>query len=143
VVGVLSPRGFHQWIGREVAVAPLLASLRGVDTLVTFNGDRFDLPVLRRALGVDLRDHATSHDLLYDCWRMNLYGGLKVVEARLGIRRVLEGVDGFEAMRLWERYQRRDDVGALQRLCQYNREDVFNLPRVEARLRQLEEMACP
>lgn len=138
VVGLLTPRGFHQWIGRQVAREPILEALDGLETLVTFNGDRFDLPVLRRALGVDLRSYATSHDLLRDCWQLRLYGGLKVVERRLGIARTTSGVDGYEAMRLWERYVTLDDTEALARLKAYNREDVMNLPMVEAKLRELD-----
>ena len=107
---------------------------------MTFNGDRFDLPVLHRALGVELRSYVTSHDLLRDCWRLRLYGGLKVVERRLGIARATSGMDGYEAMRLWERYVALDDTEALVRLKAYNREDVMNLPKVEARLAELSQM---
>lgn len=137
VVGLLAPTGFHQWVGRAITPEAILKALTGVRWLVTFNGDRFDLPVLRRAMGMDLRDYVSSRDLLYDCWRLGLYGGLKAVEVQLGIPRTLDGMDGYEAMRLWERYVAWDDAQALQLLCQYNREDVMNLPRVEQRLRQL------
>ena len=116
VVGLLAPTGFHQWVGRGVTREDLLSVLAsaGVCTLVTFNGDRFDLPVLGRALG------------------------LRVVETQLGIERQTAGLDGYDAMRLWERYVTLDDAQALETLRAYNREDVMNLPRLEARLEELE-----
>jgi len=38
---------------------------------------------------------------MFDCWKENLYGGLKKVEEKLGIERLSKGIDGIEAMRLW------------------------------------------
>jgi len=38
-------------------------------------------------------------------------------------------VDGFEAVRLWRRYQR-GDVGALQTLIDYNEADTRNLAAI-------------
>ncbi|MDD4877005.1 MAG: ribonuclease H-like domain-containing protein, partial [Dehalococcoidales bacterium] len=67
------------------------------------------------------------HDLMYDCWRNNLYGGFKAVERKLGINRRLTEVNGYEAMRLWWRYVNDYDEDALSTLLEYNREDVVNL----------------
>ena len=55
-------------------------------------------------------------------------GGLKAVERRLGLHRdpAIDGVDGFEAVRLWHRY-RRGDKAALETLILYNTTDVVNL----------------
>ncbi len=64
---------------------------------------------------------------MYDCWRQNLKGGLKVVEARLGIGRRLTEVDGFMAVRLWWDYVNNANTQALHTLLEYNREDVVNL----------------
>jgi uncharacterized protein YprB with RNaseH-like and TPR domain len=38
----------------------------------------------------------------------------------------VDGMDGYMAVLLWERYQR-GDKGALELLLTYNREDVVNL----------------
>jgi hypothetical protein len=51
-----------------------------------------------------------------------------MVERTLGLRRdpAIQGVDGFEAVRLWHRY-RRGDRAALEKLALYNLTDVANL----------------
>jgi uncharacterized protein YprB with RNaseH-like and TPR domain len=74
---------------------------------------------------------------MYDCWEKNLYGGLKRVEEQLGIERSTKGIDGLEAMRLWQRFLYDRDEKALQALLQYNREDVVNLYHLEALLAQM------
>ncbi len=70
-------------------------------------------------------------DLMFECWRKNLYGGLKTVERTLGVPRRLVGVDGLEAIRLWNRYHRQGDRSALRTLLEYNKEDVTNLKAVK------------
>jgi len=116
-----------QLVGDEVAKDRLLEALEGVDTIFTYNGSRFDLPFIRNYLGVNLAERFYHHDLMYDCWRNNLYGGLKAVEQQLGIARRLKGVNGAEAVRLWWRYQNDHDYHALTMLLEYNKEDVLNL----------------
>lgn len=128
-------KGFHQLVGKKVNRTNLLKFLEGSARLITYNGERFDLRVIRKNLCVDLREHFQSYDLMYACWKKNLYGGLKKVERRLGISRELEGVDGREAMVLWRRYEA-GDSGALERLLFYNREDTLNLVKVRKRLEQ-------
>jgi uncharacterized protein YprB with RNaseH-like and TPR domain len=71
---------------------------------------------------------------MYDCWRNNLYGGLKSVERQLGIERQLKGVDGREAVRLWWRYRNDYDDEALRTLLAYNSEDLLNLKVLRGRL---------
>ncbi len=105
----------------------LLAVLQGVDEIYSYNGSRFDLPFIRAKLGVDLRACFRHTDLMYDCWRNNLKGGLKAVERQLGIERCLKGVDGYMAVKLWFDYVNNNDRRALATLLEYNREDVANL----------------
>ena len=71
---------------------------------------------------------------MYDCWRNNLYGGLKCVERQLRIPRRLTEINGSEAVRLWQRYVNGYDEGALATLLEYNREDVTNLKVLKERL---------
>ncbi len=105
----------------------VLAALQGVDEIYSYNGSRFDLPFIQTRLGVDLRYSFKHTDLMYDCWRNNLKGGLKAVERQLGIQRILKGVDGFVAVKLWFEYANNNDRHALATLLEYNREDVANL----------------
>ena len=112
----------------------LLVALEGVDEIYSYNGSRFDLPFIRAKLGVDLRTCFRHTDLMYDCWRNNLKGGLKAVERQLGIDRRLKGVDGYMAVKLWFEYVNNNDRQALATLLEYNREDVVNLPVLRRKL---------
>jgi uncharacterized protein YprB with RNaseH-like and TPR domain len=116
-----------QLIGEEATADALIGALEEVDTIFTYNGSRFDLPFINAYLGVDLARHCPHHDLMYDCWRNNLYGGLKSVERQLGIERRLKAIDGLGAIRLWWKYRNDDDRDALNTLLMYNSEDLKNL----------------
>lgn len=95
--------------------------------LVTFNGSQFDVPFLR-AKFPDARLDQAHIDLRFVLASLGYKGGLKVIENALGLRRdpAIEGVDGFEAVRLWHLY-RRGDKSALEKLILYNLTDVANL----------------
>ncbi len=131
VVGVARVRGGEvqvgQLVGERIDAEGVLSLLEGADEVYTYNGSRFDLPFIRRRLDLDLKRCLRHTDLMYDCWRQNLKGGLKVVEARLGIGRRLTEVDGFMAVRLWWDYVNNANTQALHTLLEYNREDVVNL----------------
>ncbi len=132
VVGIYrEDRGFMQLVGGRITDLSLCDALEGVDTICTFNGDRFDLPILERQMRVDLRARFKSLDLLAECRRAGLKGGLKRLEERFGIARTTRGMNGFDALRLWARYQDEADEAALERLLTYNREDVMNLVYLE------------
>ncbi len=135
VVGIYrEDSGLLQLVGRQITSGAILGFLAGAKTLYTYNGHRFDLPRIKDELGLDLRAVMDSRDLMHDCWRRNLRGGLKKVEMRLGISRRTEGVDGMDAMRLWSMYLDLDDAAALKLLLDYNREDVENLAELRRRL---------
>ncbi len=132
-------RGMLQLIGRKVSDLEVWRALDGVETIYTYNGSRFDLPVIRRRLGLDLAREFHTRDLMHDCWRHGLFGGLKRVEVVLGIARRSRGIDGWAAMRLWSRYENEGDEEALRTLLTYNEDDVLNLLALEERLAELEE----
>ena len=128
VVGIfIAPDNFVQLVGDNIEESTIMKVLDNVDVIVTFNGSRFDLPVIKRKTGLDLTKYFKSHDLMYDCWKNNLHGGLKAVEMKLGIYRETEGVNGRDALILWDRYVKRGDNAALDLLLKYNKEDVMNL----------------
>jgi uncharacterized protein YprB with RNaseH-like and TPR domain len=95
--------------------------------LVTFNGSQFDVPFLRAHFPGARLDQAHI-DLRFVLGSLGYRGGLKVVEQTLRLSRdlAIQGVDGFEAVRLWHRY-RRGDRAALMKLALYNLTDVVNL----------------
>jgi uncharacterized protein YprB with RNaseH-like and TPR domain len=131
VIGIHLCRGqevdFVQLVGSDVTAAGILEALEGVDVLYTYNGSRFDLPFINARLGLNLEQYFDHRDLMYDCWRNNLRGGLKGVERQLGIKRKLADMNGYQAVRLWWRYVDTFDLDALNTLLEYNREDVVNL----------------
>jgi uncharacterized protein len=132
VVGLYAPdRGLVQLVGGGISELSVWQALEGIQVICTYNGSRFDVPVIRRRLGLDLRSAFVCHDLMIECWRRRWYGGLKRVEAHLGIPRRTRGIDGVEAMRLWHRYETTKDCAALATLLEYNREDVLNLEALD------------
>lgn len=97
--------------------------------LVTFNGARFDLPFIEHEFpGFFNHLHI---DLMYPLKSIGYSGGLKNIECSLGIKRSEEtvGISGFEAVRLWKKYEHGDDE-ALELLVKYNKEDVENLKTI-------------
>jgi uncharacterized protein len=138
IIGIfIPPDRVIQLVGEDANWTNLWNALDGVTEILTYNGARFDLPVIRQAVKLDLNKYFDCRDLMYACWRRNLYGGLKKVEEKLGIDRITKGIDGMEAMRLWERFRLYGDEGALEILLAYNREDVVNLYHLEGHLERL------
>ncbi len=134
VVGIHRPdQGTRQWTHPALHAREIREFLSGIDVLFTYNGARFDLPIIHTQLRADLAKEFFHRDLMHDCWARNLYGGLKKVERTLGIQRDTDGVDGLEAIRLWGRFRNSGDKGALDLLLKYNREDVENLESLALR----------
>lgn len=96
------------------------------DLLVTYNGKTFDLPFIRKTMGLDMQQ---AHiDLRYVLARLGYKGGLKGCEKALGLDRgELDGVDGYFAVLLWQEYRRNDSQEALETMLAYNAADVVNL----------------
>jgi uncharacterized protein len=105
--------------------------------VVTYNGAQFDLPFLARTFG---GWRPSGHiDLRFPMKRLGYVGGLKAIEPLVGIVRPtrLRGMDGWEAVRLWQCYERGDRL-ALERLLEYARYDVENLrPLAECAIREM------
>lgn len=96
------------------------------DLLVTYNGKSFDLPFIRRHLGLGL-DQAHI-DLMYVLRSLGYRGGLKGIERQLGYARPdMEDMDGYFAVLLWREFQRTRDPRVLETLLAYNVQDVLNL----------------
>jgi uncharacterized protein len=122
----------------------LPAYLEKFRVLVTFNGSRFDVPFLLAAFPQLLVPPAHI-DLRFLLYRLGHAGGLKRIEQRLGVgdRSGVEGVDGLDAVRLWQEY-RRGSTAALERLVRYNRADTVNLePLLHLAATELERRVLP
>lgn len=111
--------------GEDLGELP--AYLARFPLLATFNGLRFDVPFLEAAFP-ELVTPPVHIDLRFVLYRLGLAGGLKRIEASLGLgdREGVEGLSGLDAVRLWHEY-RRGSPAALERLVQYNRADTRNL----------------
>jgi len=113
-----------------VNLAALPADLQRFRLLCTFNGAGFDLRFLRRAFP-RLALPPIHIDLRWVSRRLGLTGGLKAIEASLGLHRdpAVRDLSGFDAVLLWRRYLR-GDRQALDLLVQYNRADVVHLKTI-------------
>jgi uncharacterized protein YprB with RNaseH-like and TPR domain len=126
VVGLHDAAGTHSYVrGENLFMFP--EAIGRYRLIVTFNGAQFDLPFLRARMGDIFENHAHI-DLRFVLRKLGYRGGLKSIEKQLGIRRPdeLEGMDGFEAVRLWQNHLR-GMSGSLEKLVAYNRQDVENL----------------
>jgi len=128
VVGIYDGRHYQGLIrGQGLNALSIQHALEGCKLLITYYGSAFDIPFLRSAFP-EVRWDLPHFDLCFAGRRVGLKGGLKAVEAVLGIGRddgILD-IDGFEAVRLWRAYQK-GDSSALTRLVEYNEADTRNL----------------
>lgn len=116
--------------GANLEKALLEKELLPYKILVTFNGAAFDLPKLKKQLGVAI---SIPHiDLKPLCVNLGWKGGLKEVELQLHLKRPkhLHG----NPVGLWKAFHASGDREWLDLLLEYNREDVENLKGVMERV---------
>lgn len=126
VVGLYHNEGYEPFVdGLNLEQVP--DALRRFAILVTFSGDEFDIPFLRRVFP-KLTLPPVHLDVRALLKRLNIRGGQKAIEERLGLVRSehLRGMTGAHAAALWEA-NLRGEKKALERLLEYNREDVTKL----------------
>lgn len=94
--------------------------------LVSFNGKRFDTPIVCRAFGLTVIP--AQIDLMNEAFHYGYKGGLKAIERQIGFTRNNQDChDGRDAIRLWNEYSNHHSSDALEALLAYNREDVLSL----------------
>lgn len=96
--------------------------------IITFNGSTFDLPMLEK-FAPNTIPQIPHIDLRHCCARLELTGGLKHIEEKLNIKRPLhlKGYGGDHAIDLWRAYIASGREDYLERLVEYNNEDIINL----------------
>jgi uncharacterized protein YprB with RNaseH-like and TPR domain len=96
------------------------------EAIVTYNGKGFDIPMLERAFQMEINQaHLDLRPILA---ALGYKGGLKGCERQLGIdRSELDGVNGYDAVTLWNEYQRSGKQELLNTLLAYNVADTINL----------------
>ena len=105
-------------------------AISNYDCIITFNGSSFDLPIIKRCFP-NISLPAGHIDIRFLLNRLGYRGGLKKIERDLGISRdaVIAGMDGFDAVKLWEAYSW-GDKKALDLLIKYNEADIVNLKQL-------------
>ncbi|HOS59058.1 MAG TPA: ribonuclease H-like domain-containing protein [Syntrophorhabdaceae bacterium] len=140
VIGIyIEQKGFIQLYGDDITTDNVETIIRKAKTVVTFNGDVFDLPAIKKYLNLDIKAKANSLDLFKEKKKLGIKGGLKALEKMFGITRKTEGMNGYDAIKLWESYRKYGRDEALNLLLEYNREDVINLISLENCLENLKE----
>lgn len=112
---------------KDVNLSDFSAEIKKYPMIVTFNGRCFDVPFIQTKFPSLTFDHFHV-DLRFAMRNIGYSGGLKSIERQLGVARSdeIHGVDGFEAVRLWYKYQN-GDRDALKKLIEYNKADIQNL----------------
>jgi len=129
VVGIYNRQEARTYV-RGIDLDEIVDEFSKYKMLITFNGARFDLPFIHYEFP-EIEFNQLHIDLMYPLKRIGYGGGLKKIEREMGIVRGdnVKDVDGWEAVRLWRRYQR-GDKAALETLLEYNREDIVNLETI-------------
>ncbi|MEP6754732.1 MAG: ribonuclease H-like domain-containing protein [Chthonomonadales bacterium] len=125
VIGVYDGLTCDQFVaGRDLHLFEKYMSDRAL--IVTFFGTGFDIPMLKRAFGMEFSQ--LHIDLCFVLKRLGYKGGLKSIEQQLGMDRSDEtsGLGGWDAVRLWNLWQSGNE-DALEILLRYNKEDVVNM----------------
>ena len=127
LVGILDRDEYRGFV-RDDNLLDLREALEQYDLVVTYNGASFDLPYVEHSFGSVFR-HVAHLDLMYPLRRLGYGGGLKRIEARLGVGRPseLSGLSGYDAVRMWRMWTM-GSAAALETLVRYNAEDVASLP---------------
>ena len=113
--------------GETLSEHRLQCELASYDLLVTFFGSGFDLPFLKTTYPRLILDQPHL-DLCFAARRLGFKGGLKAIEHELGCNRAtsLEGLTGWDAVRLWEEWQN-GNTNSRETLIAYNEADCKNL----------------
>jgi uncharacterized protein YprB with RNaseH-like and TPR domain len=129
VVGIYDGKEVKSFI-KNINLDDVVGEFSKYRLLVSFNGARFDLPFIKSEFP-EIEFKQLHVDLMYPLRRIGYNGGLKNIEKLLGISRSedTEGLTGFDAVRLWKKYER-GDMEALDKLVEYNKEDVMNLKTI-------------
>ena len=115
--------------------------LDDVELMVSFSGTSFDVPFVINSFRIP--EFPCPHvDLRWIAYHTGLTGGLKFIEEQLDMKRPdhLQGVDGFEAVILWDEWKRKGDMEALSKLIVYCQYDVESLAKLAPRILELKKV---
>lgn len=125
LIGIYKERRYLPFV-RDMNLEKVLAHLFTTPIWITFGGENFDIPFIKKAF--EGRVYPRVHiDLYHFTGLVGLKGGLKKIEKALGLTRETEGMNGYDAVKLWQKWKEERDKASLRKLILYNREDVVNL----------------
>lgn len=125
LIGVLHAGRFQAYV-RDRDLHLFLERWREIEVLITFNGARFDVPLLMKTFG--MRIMPPHIDLLDEARVFGYRGGLKAIEHKLGVARdPNETGDGRQAVNWWMDFKETNSEESLGRLIRYNERDVRSL----------------
>ena len=130
VIGVFDGEKVHSYIhGKNID--RFHEDIKKYQMVVTFNGSQFDIPFLKKHMS-GLRIPHLHVDLRFLLASLNVTGGLKKIETKFGFEREddLKGLNGYDAVKMWQRYKRYNDNNVLDRLVRYNAADISNLKKL-------------
>ena len=132
VVGLFDGKKVHSYVlGQNMD--EFFSDLKNYSMLVTFNGNMFDIPFLKHYFKT-LKIDQVHMDLRPVLRTLGITGGLKKIEQAFNFARPtdLQGMNGWDAVKLWQRWEHRQDSVALDKLVRYNAEDVVHLQALAA-----------
>ncbi|MCE5195448.1 MAG: ribonuclease H-like domain-containing protein [Nitrospiraceae bacterium] len=117
--------------GIDLTAENLMNELSAYKYLITFYGVAFDIPFLLRTMP-DLKFDIPHFDLCFSAKKIGFTGGFKKLEEELGVKRdeSVKGMNGYDAVRIWEYYIRTANKEHLDLLKIYNKEDTVNLHNI-------------
>ncbi len=128
VIGIYKKGIYHSFI-KDLNLNEAFTLLAETPIWITFGGENFDIPFIKKTFP-DLKTPIVHIDLLSLSKKVGLKGGLKKIEKALGIERETDGLNGYDAVKLWRRWVEERDKRALDTLILYNKEDVVNLKKI-------------
>lgn len=117
----------------KILLETFIKDVASFDNLISYNGDRFDIPFINHRLKFNSIDNIISIDKSYDLYKTiksnndflkleNLK--LKTVESSLGYYRE-DIYSGFECIKFFYEYIKDKDPMLKERILRHNRDDLF------------------
>ena len=142
LIGIYKEGRYYPFI-KNLNLDKALKFLAYTPIWITFGGENFDVPFIKKTFP-QLKTPLIHIDLFFLAKEVGLRGGLKKIEKMLGIVRETEGLNGYDAVKLWKKWVEKKDKSALKKLIIYNKEDVVNLKKIMdyviIKLRKTEEI---
>jgi uncharacterized protein YprB with RNaseH-like and TPR domain len=128
LIGIYKENKYYPFI-KDFNLEKALKFLSSTPIWITFGGENFDIPFIKKTFPY-LRTPLVHIDLFFLTKEVGLRGGLKKIEKMLGIVRKTEGLNGYDAVKLWKKWVEEKDKNSLRKLILYNKEDVVNIKKV-------------